>query len=264
MSPGGVNAWLAPLLRRTYTPRVLADVAAPAGLVSLDDNSRLFARNYRRPVLVTAAAGAGDRLGPARQLGQLADLGRDLVARAANDCLAVGGEPLLFQAHIRLAGAGPDEVRELTAGLSDGCLAADCVFATGRGPAAGDVSELAGFCVGVVERDHIVTGRDIQPGDVILGLIGRGCFVQSVRAVLRHYPVKRRVVRGLAAVAANVADDLRPILPPGQRAVLDRLARLEVGFVLVISPYFAESIARQLAEDGISASVIGRVTAGEP
>src|SRR5262245_568963 len=122
MLPGGANAWLPPLLRRTYTPRVLADVPVPAGLVSLDYNSRLFARNYRRPVLVTAAAGAGARLAPAREAGRLEDLGRDLVARAANDCLAVGGEPLVFQAYVALPGA--DEVRAVTEGVSDGCLEA--------------------------------------------------------------------------------------------------------------------------------------------
>jgi phosphoribosylformylglycinamidine cyclo-ligase len=91
---------IAPLLRRTHTPRVLdgqfGNLGGFASLFSLDFNTRLFARNYRHPVLVSCTDGAGSKLKVAIRANKHDTIGIDLVAMSVNDCLCTGGEPLLF------------------------------------------------------------------------------------------------------------------------------------------------------------------------
>jgi phosphoribosylformylglycinamidine cyclo-ligase len=114
-------------------------------------------------------------------------------------------------------------------------------------------------------------------------------YVRPVRHILDHYPVKRRVVRGLAHITGGgLVDNLPRILPPGRRAVLrrdwpvppvftwlqrlgevpqpemDRVFNGGIGFVMVVRPYFAESIRKQLADDRVPAYVIGEIREGEP
>src|SRR5947209_13453959 len=89
-------AGMLPFLRRTHTPRVLDGFGGFAALFSLDYNSRLFARNYRHPVLVTCTDGVGTKLKIAGMVGKHDTVGIDLVAMSVNDCLCTGGEPLQF------------------------------------------------------------------------------------------------------------------------------------------------------------------------
>jgi phosphoribosylformylglycinamidine cyclo-ligase len=191
--------------------------------------------------------------------------------------------------------------------------------------------DLAGFCVGVVEREHIIDGRGIQTGDVVLGLASTGLhsngyslvrkvvfdhaglkvsdfvpelgrtvgeelleptriYVRPVKNIVHHYPVKKRVVRGLAHITGGgLVDNVPRVLPPGRRVFikrgswpvppvfpwLQRLGNLDpaetdrvfnqgIGFVMIVSPYFAESIQRQLGEHRVKAYAIGEVRDGEP
>jgi phosphoribosylformylglycinamidine cyclo-ligase len=328
-------AGMAPLLRRTHSPRVLDGFGGFASLFSLDFNSRLFARNYRRPVLVTCTDGVGTKLKIAGLMNKHDTVGIDLVAMSVNDCLCTGGEPLVFLDYLAMPKDDPALTRDLIKGISDGCLEADCALTGGETAilpdfyAPGDY-DMAGFCVGVVEKDHIINGKAIQVGDTVLGLASSGLhsngyslvrkivfgvagltvgnyvpelgrtvgeelleptriYVRPVKNILNHYPVKRRVVRGLAHITGGgLVDNLPRILPPGRRAVLkrgswpappvfgwlqklgnvpqaemDRVFNNGIGFVMVISPFFAESIQRQLAEDRVKAHVIGAIRAGE-
>src|SRR6516225_9593368 len=172
-------AGIAPLVKRTHTPRVLDGFGGFASLFSLDYNSRLFARNYRHPVLVACTDGVGSKLKVAILAGKHDTVGIDLVAMSVNDCLCTGGEPLLFLDYIAMPKDDPDLTRELIKGISDGCLQADCSLVGGETAilpdfyAPGDY-DMAGFCVGVVERDRIINGRNIRPGDVVLGLASTG------------------------------------------------------------------------------------------
>src|SRR5437773_3287056 len=329
-------AGMAPLLRRTHTPRVLDGFGGFASLFSLDFNSRLFARNYRRPVLVTCTDGVGTKLKVAGLMNKHDTVGIDLVAMSVNDCLCTGGEPLVFLDYLAMPKDDPALARELIKGISDGCLEADCALTGGETAilpdfyAPGDY-DLAGFCVGVVERDHIIDGRTVRPGDVVLGLASSGLhsngyslvrkvvferaglkvndvvpelgrtvgeerleptriYVRPIKKILQHYPVKRRVVRGLAHITGGgLVDNVPRVLPPGRRAFIQRgswpappvfgwLQRLGgvpqaemdrvfnggIGFVMVVRPYFAESIRRQLADDRVQSWVIGEIRHGTP
>jgi phosphoribosylformylglycinamidine cyclo-ligase len=336
-------AAIGPLLRRTHTPRVI-DGPEPtkgkkggffASLFSLDFNSRLFARNYRHPVLVTCTDGVGSKLKIASLVGKFDTVGFDLVAMSVNDALCTGGEPLLFLDYLAMPRDDPALTRELIKGISDGCLDADCALVGGETAIlpdfyqAGDF-DMAGFCVGVVEKEDIIDGRAIRPGDVVLGLASSGLhsngyslvrkvvfehaglrvsdfvpelgrtvgeelieptriYVRAIKNVLRHYPVKKRVVRGLAHITGEgLPGNVPRVLPPARRVILrrgswpippvfpwlQRLGNIEaaemdsvfnqgIGFVMIVSAYFAESIQRQLCEERVPTFVIGDVREGD-
>jgi phosphoribosylformylglycinamidine cyclo-ligase len=329
-------AGIAPLLRRTHTPRVLDGFGGFASLFSLDYNSRLFARNYRRPVLVTSTDGVGSKLKIAALANKHDTVGIDLVAMSVNDCLCTGGEPLVFLDYLAMPKDDPALTKALVQGISEGCLQADCALTGGETAilpdfyAAGDY-DMAGFCVAVVEREHIVNGRAIQTGDVVLGLASSGLhsngyslvrkivfdmaklkvgdfvpeigrtvgeelleptriYVRPILNILSHYPIKRRVVRGLAHITGGgLVDNLPRVLPPGRRAFLkrgswktppvfewlqrlgdiaqpemDRVFNQGIGFAMIVSPYFVESIQRQLADDRIASFIIGEIRDGDP
>jgi phosphoribosylformylglycinamidine cyclo-ligase len=329
-------AALPPLMRRTHTPRVLDGFGGFAALFSLDFNSRLFAKNYRRPVLVTCTDGVGSKLKIASMVGKHDTVGIDLVAMSVNDCLCTGGEPLVFLDYLAMPKDDPPLTREIVKGISDGCLEADCSLVGGETAILPDFYQpgdydVAGFCVGIVERDHIINGKAIQIGDVVLGLSSTGVhsngyslvrkvvfdvaghraadfvpelgrtvgeelleptriYVRPVQRILRHYPVKRRVVRGLAHITGGgLVDNIPRVLPPGRRVFLkrnawpvppvfgwmqrlgnipademDRVFNMGIGFVMIVSRYFADSICNQLNEDRVPCRVIGEVREGEP
>src|SRR5438552_2343099 len=262
-------AGMAPFLRRTHTPRVLDGFGGFASLFSLDYNARLFAHNYRHPVLVSSTDGVGSKLKVAALAGKHDTVGIDLVAMSVNDCLCTGGEPLFFLDYLALPKDDPPLVRDLIKGISDGCMEADCALVGGETAILPDVYQpgdydMAGFCVGVVERDHIVNGKAVQVGDVVLGLASSGLhsngyslarkvvfdhaklkvtdfvpelgrtvgeelleptliYVRAVKNILHHYPVKKRVVRGLANITGEgLPGNIPRVLPPGRRVVLWR------------------------------------------
>ncbi len=273
-------ACMPPLLKRTHTPRVLDGFGGFASLFSLDYNSRLFAKNYRRPVLVSCTDGVGSKLKVASLVGKHDTVGIDLVGMSVNDCLCTGGEPLLFLDYLAMPKDDPALTRDLIKGISDGCMEAECSLVGGETAilpdfyAPGDY-DMAGFCVGVVEKDRIISGKAIRPSDVV--------------NILQHYPVKRRVVRGLAHITGGgLVDNLPRILPPGRRIFLkrgwpappvfpwlQRLGNIEqkemdqvfnggIGFAVIVSSYYAESVQRRLCEDRMPTYVIGEVREGEP
>jgi len=307
-----------------------------ASLFSLDFNCRLFAKNYRHPVLVSCTDGVGTKLKIAGMMNKHDTVGIDLVAMSVNDCLCTGGEPLLFLDYLALPKDDPPLIRELIKGISDGCIEAECALVGGETAILPDFYQpgdydMAGFCVGVVEREHIINGRNIRIGDVVLGLASTGLhsngyslarkvafehaklkatdfvpelgrtvgeelleptriYVRAIKKILHHYPVKKRVVRGLAHITGEgLSGNIPRVLPPGRRVVLrrsnwpvlpvftwlqklgdidqqemDTVFNLGIGFVMIVSRFFADSIQRQLEEDRIKTYAIGEVIEGEP
>ncbi len=326
-------ARLPQLLARTYTPRVIRLDQGFAGLFQLDFANRLFARRYENPVLVSCTDGVGTKLKVACLMGVHDTVGVDLVAMSVNDALCCGAEPLFFLDYVAMPKDDPPLLEQLVRGITDGCLQADCALLGGETAILPDLYnpgdyDLAGFCVGVVERSHVIDGRAIAPGDVVLGLASTGLhsngyslarkvafeiaglkvgdpveelgstvgeallkptriYVRPVRAVLNHYKVKN-VVHGIAHITGGgLGENLERIVPEGVRVVIDRgswpvppvfpwLQRLGeidqpemdrvfnmgVGMVLVVSPYYAESIRHQLADQGVQCWTIGRAEEG--
>lgn len=167
------------LMRRTFSPRVLELEDGFAGLFQLDFDNRLFRRNYRDPVLVSCTDGVGTKLKIAQMTGIHHTIGIDLVAMCVNDALCCGAEPLFFLDYVAMAKDDPAVLEQIVAGVSEGCVQADCALLGGETAIMPDVYrpgeyDLAGFCVGVAERRQVIDGKAIAPGDVVLGVASSG------------------------------------------------------------------------------------------
>jgi phosphoribosylformylglycinamidine cyclo-ligase len=178
------------LLHRTQTPRVVPLDGGFAGLFSLDFAGPLFARKYQDPVLVSCTDGVGTKLKVAMHCDRHETVGIDLVAMSVNDALCVGAEPLFFLDYIAMSHDDPVRLEQIVKGVTDGCLQADCALLGGETAIMPDIYargdyDLAGFCVGVVERKGVIDGKQITPGDVVLGLASSGCHSNGYSLVRR-------------------------------------------------------------------------------
>jgi len=166
----------------TRTPRVLGDLGGFAGLVS--------AGGYRDPVLVAGTDGVGTKLLLQRESGRLGDSGVDLVGMCVNDVLTCGAEPTLFLDYIAVGRLDAERVAEVVEGVAAGCREAGCARLGGETAELPDMSgaddlDLAGFALGIVERDAIVDGSRVVEGDALIGLAASGLHSNGFTLVRR-------------------------------------------------------------------------------
>jgi len=161
-----------PFARRTLRPEVLAGIGGFGALCELP-------KKYRQPVLVSGTDGVGTKLKLAFALGRHDTVGIDLVAMSVNDVLVQGAEPLFFLDYFACGKLDTRVAAEVIKGIARGCELAGCALLGGEtaempGMYPQGEYDLAGFCVGVVEKERIIDGRAIAPGDAILGLASSG------------------------------------------------------------------------------------------
>jgi phosphoribosylformylglycinamidine cyclo-ligase len=181
---------ITPLVRRTFGPRVLGDLGGFAGALRLDYDERLFARNYREPVLVACTDGVGSKVLVAAQAGRYDTVGIDLVAMSVNDMLTCGAEPLFFLDYIAVHRLDPRCVAQIVEGVVAGCEQAGCTLLGGETAEMPDLYrpghfDLAGFAVGAVERRRMLTPRFVKPGDALVGLASSGLHSNGYALVRR-------------------------------------------------------------------------------
>ena len=167
------------LMRRTHCPRVLPWNNGFAGLFSLDFSGGLFSRNYQEPVLVSCTDGVGTKLKVAQMASRHDSVGIDLVAMCVNDALCCGAEPLFFLDYVALAADDPQLLEDIVRGISHGCVQSDMALVGGETAIMPDLYQpgdydLAGFCVGIVERSRLLDGSALVPGDVVIGIASTG------------------------------------------------------------------------------------------
>ena len=166
-------------VKRTHGPRVIHLANGFAGLFRLDYDEKLFKKNYRNPVLVASTDGVGTKVKISTLMDRYDTVGIDLVAMSINDILVMGAEPLFFLDYIAVNELKPARIEQLVAGVSAGCCQADCALIGGETAEMPSVYQpgefdLAGFAVGVVEKNRVVTGSHVEPGDSVIGLAGSG------------------------------------------------------------------------------------------
>ncbi|MBT4867778.1 MAG: phosphoribosylformylglycinamidine cyclo-ligase [Planctomycetaceae bacterium] len=159
----------------TQPGRVMELSGGFAGLFRLNGGGN----SYHDPVLVSGTDGVGTKIKVAQMAGVYNTIGIDLVAMCVNDCLCLGAEPLFFLDYLAFGRDNPDLIAQLVEGVAEGCTQSKSALLGGEtaimpGLYADDDFDMAGFSVGVVERDRIIDGSEIQPGDVILGLESSG------------------------------------------------------------------------------------------
>ena len=241
-----------PLARRTMRPEVLAGIGGFGALCEIP-------KKYRQPVLVSGTDGVGTKLKLAFEFGRHDTVGVDLVAMSVNDVLVQGAEPLFFLDYFACGRLDPSVAAEVIGGIARGCELAGCALIGGEtaempGMYAQGEYDLAGFCVGVVERGQILDGRSIAPGDTVIGIASSGAHSngyslirkilerakpdldgdlggvplrQALLAPTRIYvrPVlslmQQRPLKGLAHITGGgITGNVPRILPPGLRAAI--------------------------------------------
>ena len=178
------------LCARTYGPRVLGRYGAFAGLFRLDFNEKIFARNYKEPVLIACTDGVGTKIKVAAEMKKYDTVGIDLVAMNVNDLIVQGGEPLFFLDYLAVHKLAPAITTRMVQGISDGCLESGAALLGGETaemPAvyAPGEFDMAGFAVGVVERKNILDGSTVAVGDSVIGLASSGLHSNGYALVRR-------------------------------------------------------------------------------
>jgi phosphoribosylaminoimidazole synthetase len=168
---------------------VLEGIGGFGGLFALD------LKGYRNPVLVSATDGVGTKLELARQLGRHDTIGIDLVAMVVDDLVVPGAEPLFFLDYIAVGKLDPGHVEAVVAGIADGCEEAGCALVGGEmaehpGVMPAGSYDLAGFGVGIVERDRILGPHNVQVGDDIVAMASTGLHSNG-------YSLARKVIEGV-------------------------------------------------------------------
>ena len=232
-----------PLVKRTQRPEVLAGIGGFGALVELP-------AGYKRPVLVSGTDGVGTKLRLAIDTGRHDTIGIDLVAMCANDVVVQGAEPLFFLDYYATGKPRVDVAEAVIRGIAEGCSQAGAALVGGEtaempGMYHGEDYDLAGFCVGVVEKSRIIDGRSIAPGDVVLGLASSGphsngyslirkilerakpefdlleptrIYVKSLLELARTLPVG-----GFAHITGGgLTDNIPRVLPEGLEVLLER------------------------------------------
>jgi len=158
---------------RTQRPEVLAGIGGFGAMIEIPQG------RWKRPVLVAGTDGVGTKLRLAIDSGLHDGVGQDLVAMCANDVVVQGAEPLFFLDYYATGRLAVDVAERVIAGIADGCVLAGCALVGGETAEMpgmypeGDY-DLAGFCVGVVERDRIIDGSRTRAGDAVIGLESSG------------------------------------------------------------------------------------------
>jgi phosphoribosylformylglycinamidine cyclo-ligase len=166
-------------VKSTFGPRVIEAKNGFAGLFRLDYDEKLFKKNYKNPVLVACTDGVGSKVQLAALARRFDSVGIDLVAMSVNDMLVIGAEPLFFLDYLGVNTLEPAFVAQLVKGIATGCRQADCALIGGETAEMPDTYavndfDMAGFAVGVIEREKIIEGDFVREGDVVLGLASSG------------------------------------------------------------------------------------------
>jgi phosphoribosylformylglycinamidine cyclo-ligase len=199
-----------PFARRTLRPEVMAGIGGFGALCRIP-------RKYRQPVLVSGTDGVGTKLKLAFAYGRHDTVGIDLVAMSVNDVLVQGAEPLFFLDYFACGKLDVKVAAAVVKGIAQGCGLAGCALIGGEtaempGMYPAGEYDLAGFCVGVVERNKIISGRAIRPGDALLGLASSGAHSNGFSLVRRILERETPDATMLDAIMQPTRIYVKPIL----------------------------------------------------
>ena len=225
----GADRWLgrmAGLIRTTRGPNVLRDLGSFGGLYRLGGR-------WTDPVLVASTDGVGTKLHVAQLAGRHEGIGVDLVAMNVNDVLVYGAQPLFFLDYLAVGRLAPRIMTQLVRGVVRGCRQSGCALLGGEtaempGTYGRNGYDVAGFCVGVVERRRIIDGSGVRRGDTVLGLASSGPHANGfslIRKVFSQTQLRRCSRQLLAPTRIYV----KPVLALAAQVPVHALAHVTGG-----------------------------------
>ena len=242
-------------VQRTLTADVISDLGGFGGLFSLD------LHGLEKPVLVSGTDGVGTKQRIAQLMDRHNTVGIDCVAMCVNDIICCGAKPLFFLDYIAIGKNIPEKVVSLVSGVSEGCVRAGCALIGGEtaehpGTMKPDDYDLAGFAVGVVDRDKILDKNKMQPGDVVIGLPSSGLHSNGYSLVRKVFDVENADLgQYYGELGCELGEEL---LRPTKIYVRPVLAAVEAADVRGISHItgggFYENIPRCIP-DGLCAKI---------
>ena len=237
-----------PYAQKTYRPGVLQGLGGFGALFHIDFHK------YKDPVLVSSTDGVGTKLKICAMANRHHTIGRDLVAMSVNDLLAMGAEPLFFLDYFATSQLNVDVATEVLKGISEGCLEAGCSLIGGETAEMPSVFqkgeyELAGFAVGIVEKEKIVDGTAIGLNHVLIGIASSGLHSNGyslVRKILFDQ-LKLKIHQKVSGLDGKLSDILLEPTKIYVSAILPLLKRFSIdGMVHVTGGGFTENIPRVL------------------
>lgn len=241
-----------PFAKRTMRPEVLGDLGGFGALVEIS-------KKYRQPVLVSGTDGVGTKLKLAFEWDQHDTVGIDLVAMSVNDILVQGAEPLFFLDYFACGKLDVERAAAVIKGIASGCEQSGCALIGGEtaempGMYPDGEYDLAGFAVGVVEKEQVINGRSIAAGDIVLGLASNGIHSNG-------YSLVRKIIeRARPELDAPFADDQtlrQAIIAPTRLYVKPILAALKQftikGMAHITGGGISENVPRILPDNTVAA-----------
>lgn len=224
------DGWLSrmrPLIRTTRRAGVLPDRGQFAGLF------RLASSGVREPVLVASTDGVGTKLKVAQLAGSHASIGIDAVAMNTNDIVVYGAEPLFFLDYLAVGKIQPALMSTLLKGVVDGCRQSGCALLGGETAEMPGVYEngeydIAGFCVGLVERSRLIDGSAVRAGEVIVGLASSGVHANGFSLVRRVFN-RAQLIRLKRQLLAPTRIYVKPVLRAVGRMPIHAIAHITGG-----------------------------------
>ncbi len=243
-------------IKKTMRSEVLADIGGFGGLFSLEGI------NLKKPVLVSGTDGVGTKLKLAFLMDRHDTVGIDCVAMCVNDIVCSGAQPLFFLDYIATGKSIPEKIESIVKGVAEGCQMAGCALIGGEtaempGFYAEDEYDLAGFSVGIVDRDEIIDGSKIRPGDKLIGIASSGVHSNGFSLVRKLFPMTRESLNEWYDELNGRLGDI--LLRPTKiyvKTILGLMQKFELkGIANITGGGFIENIPRMLNSESLRIAI---------
>ncbi|EPR11911.1 phosphoribosylformylglycinamidine cyclo-ligase [Ruminiclostridium papyrosolvens] len=236
-------------VKRTFRPEVMTELGGFGGLFSLDKSK------YEQPVLVSGTDGVGTKLKIAFLTDKHDTVGIDCVAMCVNDVVCSGAEPLFFLDYIAVGKNYPEKVAQIVKGVADGCVMSGCSLIGGETaemPGFYPVEEydLAGFTVGIVDKNKIIDGKKIKAGDKLIGLPSSGIHSNGYSLVRKLInPTENNLKEYVEKLGCTLGEELLKPTKIYVKTILDLIEKYEIkGISHITGGGFIENIPRMIPE----------------
>lgn len=236
-------------VKKTFRPEVCTDIGGFGGMFALNNGK------YKNPILVSGTDGVGTKLKIAYIMDKHDTIGIDCVAMCVNDVVCGGAEPLFFLDYIAVWKNIPEHVATIVSGVAEGCIQAGCSLVGGEtaempGIYADGEYDLAGFTVGIVDKDEVIDGKNVKPGNVLIGLASSGIHSNGYSLVRKLInPTKENLNEYNEKLGCKLGEALLTPTKIYVKSILKIIEEFQInGIAHVTGGGFIENLPRMMPE----------------